>query len=128
MNDSLVDSFDVIFVPFLLIAITVHGHVPDSFGRSTIVPIPKGHNVNKSDSANFRGIDLSSILGKILDNIILDRYHVQLMSCDRPFGFKPKSSTNLCSMVLKETVAYYDQNQNPVFCTFLDSTKAFDKS
>jgi len=30
-------------------------------------------------------------------------------------------------MVLKETVAYYVQNQNPVFCTFLDSTKAFDR-
>jgi len=75
-------------VAFLLTAITVHGHVPDSFRRSTIVPIPKGHNVNKSDSANFRGIALSSILEKILDNIILDRYHVQLMSCYRQFGFK----------------------------------------
>jgi len=27
----------------------------------------------------------------------------------------------------KETVAYYFQNQNPVFCAFLDSTKAFDR-
>jgi len=63
----------------------------------------------------------------MLDNIILDRYHVQLMSCDRQFGFKSKSSTHLCSMVLKETVAYYVQNRNPVFCTFLDSTKAFDR-
>jgi len=26
----------------------------------------------------------------------------------------------------KKTVAYYVQNQNPAFCTFLDSTKAFD--
>jgi len=104
---------------------TVHGHVPDSFKRSTIVPIPKGHNVNKSDSANFRRIALpvSSILGKIIDNIrpILDRYHVQLISCDCQFGFKPKSSTNLCSMVLKDT------NQNPMICTFLDSIKAFDR-
>jgi len=106
---------------------TVHGHVPDSFRRSTTVPIPKGHNVNKSDSANFRGIALSSIFRKILDNIFLDRYHVQLISCDRQFGFKPKSSTNLYSMVLKETIAYYIQNQNPVFCAFRDSTKAFDR-
>jgi len=30
-------------------------------------------------------------------------------------------------MVLKETVVYYVQNQNPVFCTFLDSTKVFDR-
>jgi len=65
---------------------------------------------------------------KLLDNIILDHYHVHLMSSDRQFEFKPKSSTNLCSMILKETViAYYVQNQNCVFCTFLDSTKAFDR-
>jgi len=89
------------------------------------MPTPKGHNVNKSHSANFRGIASSSIIGKIVDNIILDRHHVQLMSCDRQFGFKPKSSTNLCSMVLKETITYYVQNQNSVYCSFLDSTKAF---
>jgi len=102
-------------VAFLLSAITVHGHVLDSFRRSMIVPIPKVHNVNKSDSANFRGIALSSIFGKILDNIILDRYHVQLMSCGRQFGFKRKRSINLCSIVLKETVAYYVQKQSLCF-------------
>jgi hypothetical protein len=111
----------------LFTAITVHGNVPDVFRRSTIVPIPKGHNVNKSDSTNYRGIALSSVFGKILDNIILNRYQVQLMSCDRQFGFKPKSSTNLCTMILKETIAYYVENQSPVFCTFLDASKAFDK-
>jgi len=69
-------------VAFILTAITVYRLVPDIFRRSMIVPNPKGHNVNKSNSANFKGIALSSIFGKILD-IILDRYHVQLMSCDR---------------------------------------------
>jgi len=106
-------------------AIAVHDQVRDSFRRSMIVPIPKGH-VNKSDSAKFGEIALNSIFLKMLDNIFLDRCHVQLMSCDRQFGFKPKSSTNLCSMVLKETVAYYVQSQNPAFCTSLHSTWAFD--
>lgn len=116
-----------VHVACLFTAIAVHGVVPDSFRLSTIVPIPKGRNVNTSDSANFRGIAISSIYGKIFDNIILDRYHHKLMSCDLQFGFKAKCSTNMCSMVLKETIAYYVQNQNPVFCTFLDATKAFDR-
>lgn len=30
-------------------------------------------------------------------------------------------------MVLKETKSYYKQHQTPVFCTFLDATKAFDR-
>ena len=33
---------------------------------------------------------------------------------------------NFCTTVLKEAIEYYDQNQSPVFCTFLDATKAFD--
>jgi len=53
---------------YLGIAIIVHA---DSFGICTIVPIPKGHNTNMSDSANFRGIALSSVFGKVVDNIIL---------------------------------------------------------
>jgi len=80
-----------------------------------------------ADQEEHMYVQQSSLGIVILYNVILDRYHVQLMSCDRQFGFKPKSFTNLCSMVLKETVAYYVQNQNPVFCTFLDSTKAFDR-
>jgi hypothetical protein len=42
-------------------------------------------------------------------------------------GFKRNSSTNLCSMVLKETLSYYINNQTPVFCTFMDASKAFDR-
>ena len=47
--------------------------------------------------------------------------------CDLQFGFKATSSTNSCSFVLKETIACYMHNQNPVFCTFLDASKVFDK-
>ena len=33
----------------------------------------------------------------------------------------------MCSFILKETIAYNIQNQSPVFCTFLDASKTFDK-
>ena len=33
---------------------------------------------------------------------------------------------NHCSMVLKEAIAYYDNNGSTVYCTMLDATKAFD--
>jgi len=48
-------------VAFLLTAITLCGHVPDSFRRCTIMLIPEGHTVIKSDSAHYREIALSSI-------------------------------------------------------------------
>jgi len=101
--------------------------VPDSFGICTIILLPKGHDTNMSDSANFRGIALISVFGKVFDNIFLEPYHQKLSSCDMQFGSKPKISTNMCSMVLKEVLSYYVQHQSLVFCTFLDATKAFDR-
>jgi hypothetical protein len=82
----------------------VTGVEPHSFPMSSTVPIPQGHNVNMSDSANFRGITSCSMYGKLFDNIILNPYHHKLMSCDLPFGFKATCSTNMSSMVLKETM------------------------
>jgi len=78
-------------------AIIVHGAVPDSLvsvGLLYLYRYTKGHNTNMSDSANFRGIALSSVFGKVFDNIILELYHQKLSSCDMQLGFKPKSSTN----------------------------------
>ena len=43
------------------------------------------------------------------------------------FGFKANHSTTVCSMVLKETLAYYSVDGGTAFCTFLDATKAFDR-
>jgi Reverse transcriptase (RNA-dependent DNA polymerase)/Endonuclease/Exonuclease/phosphatase family len=128
-SDHITNAGDdcLIYIACLFTAIVVHGAVPDDLRVCTVVPIPKGRNVNASDSANFRGIALSSIFGKLFDNIVLHRYHDKLMSCDLQFGFKPKSSTNSCTMVLKETMSYYMHNNSPVFCSFLDATKAFDK-
>ena len=128
-SDHIINAGDDCFthLALLLSAITVHGTVPDNFLYSTIMPIPKKKHGITSDSSNFRGITLSSIYGKLFDNIILSRYGESLRSSELQFGFKAKSSTNLCSMVLKESLAYYVDHQSSVYCTFLDASKAFDR-
>ena len=55
-------------------ALIVHGSITDDLSSSTVLPIPKGKNLNYSDSTNYRGIALSSILGKIFDSYVLNRY------------------------------------------------------
>jgi len=85
-----------------------------------------------SDSTEFqRYRALGSRFGKIFDNIILDRYCETLLSSEVQFGFKANHYTNMCSMVLKETISYHKQHQTPSFCskiyTFLDASKAFDR-
>ena len=105
----------------------VHGFSPEKLCTSTIIPIPKGCNVNVTDSANFRGIALSSIFVKLFDHIVLQKYHDYFFTSELQFGFKAKHSTHMCTMILKETLSYYNSNNSTTFCTFLDATKAFDR-
>jgi len=49
------------------------------------------------------------------------------MKSELQFGFKVHYSANVCTMILKETMAYYNSNHSPIFCSFLDATKAIDR-
>jgi len=62
-------------ITLLFSAILVHDFSPKEFCTSTIIPIPKGSNINMTDSANYRGIALTSIYVKIFDHAVLQRYH-----------------------------------------------------
>ena len=81
-----------------------------------------------SDSDTYRSIAISSLLGKILDHIIIEKQSDPLKTCNYQFGFKAKSSTVLCSTMVNETVQYYTENgSKPVYVLLLDASKAFDK-
>ena len=108
-------------------SLIVHSSITDDLSSSTFLPFPKGKNLNCSDSANYKGIALSSILGKIFDSYELNRYDSMLTSSNLQFGFKAGCSTLMCSMIFKETLEYYHENKSTVYCTMLDATKAFDR-
>jgi hypothetical protein len=116
-----------VHIAFLFTALLVHDIVPHDLLLSTVKPIPKGKNANPAAADNYRGITLSSIFIKIFDLIILSRFSDKLCVCDLQFGFQPKRSTDMCTMLLKETIAYYNSNESPVYCAMLDATKAFDR-
>ena len=116
-----------IHIALLITAMLSHGFSPSLLTVSTIIPIPKGNQVNLSESANYRAITLSSILCKIIDLIVINRYGECLNTSVNQFGFKPKGSTSMCTMLVKETISYYRANSNDVYCVFLDASKAFDR-
>ena len=61
----------------------------------------------------IRGISLSSMFGKLFDLadlVVLDRFHDQLCLSDLQFEFRSNRSTDQCTMILKETIAYYVNN------------------
>ena len=72
-SDHIINAGDdcLMYISLLLNAIITHEAMPDSFLYSTI---PKGRSVNKCDSSNYRGIALSSIYLKIIDNIVLQTF------------------------------------------------------
>jgi len=105
-----------VYISFLFSALLIHGTAPEEFITSTVIPIPKGKGLNPTDSANYRGIALSSIFGKIFDLFILNRFCDELCTSPLQFAFKAKSSTSMCTMILKEVIAYYTAHGGSLYC------------
>ena len=69
-----------------------------------------------------------SLLSKILDNVIIGRQQDFLSTSNYQFGFKAKSSTVLCVVMVNETIQYYtEKGGRAVYLLLLDASKAFDK-
>ena len=94
-------------VALLFSAMLIHGVITDDMNSCTLIPIPKGKNVNITDSSNYSGIALSSVFGKLFDLIFLGKYSDSLCTSELQYGFKAGHSTSMCTMVLKEALAYY---------------------
>jgi len=101
-----------IHLSMLFTALVVHGYITDDLSLSTVLPIPKGKNLNYLDSTNYRVITLTSFLGKIFDSYVLNRYDSILTSSNLQFGFKASYSTSMCSMIVKETLEDYRKNKS----------------
>jgi len=65
--DHVINACDELYIhiAMLLSALVVHDYITDDLLFSSVLPLPKGKNLNYSDSANNKGIALSSIMGSI---------------------------------------------------------------
>ena len=104
-----------------------HAEASSVMSKSLLIPIPKCAKKSINQSDNYRSIAISSILGKCLDNVIMEKHHDVLKADDLQFGFKKEHSTTLCTYVLNEVVDHYTQGGSKVFVTMLDASRAFDR-
>ena len=105
-----------------------HGYAPATFLQSNMLPIPKGARANLTDSNMYRSIAISSIMSKILDNVITEQQQLSLATSSYQFGFKSKASTALCTTMMVETIQYYlEKGDHSICLLLLDASKAFDK-
>ena len=116
-----------VMISLLLSTMVNHGSCVGDFTKTTVIPIPKNPRKSMTTSDNYRGISLSSILGKILDHFFLYKYKNALSASDRQFGFKKGLSTSNCSTVVNEVIDYFNRQETSVYCVMLDASKAFDK-
>ena len=70
---------------------------------------------------------MSSVLGKVLDWVIIHACKETLKTSDYQFGFKPGHSTPQCTFVVNETIQYHLNGGSRVYTMLLDASKAFDR-
>ena len=104
-----------------------HGILPNSMLSVTLVPVIKDKAGRVGSLDNYRPIALASVVSKVLEIILLDRFGSYLYTSDNQFGFKPKLSTDQCIFALKEMVDTYKRANSSVLLGFIDASKAFDR-
>ena len=129
MSDYLINASERFYVllSMVLYSLIVHGIVPDEMSAGTIVPIIKNKRKSVNDSSNYTSVALSSIVGKIIDNVILTKFQHQLKCSDYQFGFRQNHSTTKCTFVIKEVIQYYRNKNSNVYLVLLDASEAFDQ-
>ena len=128
-SDNLIFSSDICHghLSLLFTMMLKHGFSPMGMLIGTMVPIPKGRYTDLANSKNFRAITISSLLGKLLDLIVLSKEEQNLITNDLQFGFKSGASTTMCTTMVRETISYYVNRGSNVYSLVLDATKAFDR-
>jgi hypothetical protein len=96
-----------------------HGHLPDDFMKTIIIPLIKNKSGDTSNVNNYRPIALVTVASKIFEIILLELLTPYLNTTDNQFGFKKGHSKNV--------ILYYKSNNSPVYSCFLDASKAFDR-
>ncbi len=97
--------------------------IPDALKLGILTPIgKKGKNLLFCD--NHRGITVTEIIGKVLENIYREREKAS--SHPLQFGFSKGLSPTMAALVLTEAITEAKSTKRDLYVAALDSQKAFD--
>ena len=104
----------------------MEGQKPEQFTILNIRPIPKSGNL--SDTGNYRGISLTSLVAKVVNRMMLNRIRPKMDPYLRynQNGFRPGRSTTSQVLALRRIIEGVNSNHLPSVMVFIDFTKAFD--
>ena len=118
---NLCEHLSILFKMYLL-----HGYISPCLMISTLIPLIKDKLGDISSSNNYRSIALSSLVLKIFDWVFLILYGDDLKTDDLQFGFQERTSSNMCTWMVLETIEYFSNNGSEMFICVMDMKKAFD--
>ena len=99
--------------------------VPEQFKSGIINPIHK-KGKDPRHFENYRGITISSILGKLLESVILKRLHqLNAAQSELQYGFTKGLSPTMASLLLSEAALDSRLSNRPFYVATLDTQKAF---
>ena len=131
-NDALKSGYEELkeALTHLFNIIYGQGVYPDAWCDGFIVPIHKKNNI--MDVNNYRGIIISSCIGKLFLRIITRRIEDFMISSHKwsfnQCGFKPDHRTEDSIFILNTIFEAYVTKQNAkVYLAFVDFSKFFDK-
>ncbi len=104
-------------------------HFPASWNKGILVKLFKSGDNTLPD--NYRGIILSSALGKFLSMLLTNRLKTFLADNDKlsrfQCGFRDDHRTSDNLYILSRVIRYYKSKHNPLYACFIDFKKAFDR-
>ena len=104
------------------------GHYPDQWSEGYVVPIFK--QGDHSDPNNYRGISVTSCIGKLFNSILNTRLELFLKEhniiADEQIGFMPGCRTSDHIFKFKTIIDKYLNKSKKLYCCFIDLKKAFD--
>ena len=104
------------------------GHVPQGFGASYTVPIPKCDGRTRALSVDdFRGISISPVISKLFELAILDRFSNFFTTSDHQFGFKKNIGCRDAIYCVRHAIENFISHGSTVNACTLDLSKAFDR-
>nr|XP_054769248.1 uncharacterized protein LOC129276875 [Lytechinus pictus] len=107
-----------------------HSHWPENLKQGLILPFHKGKGKDAEDPKNYRGITLTSTLGKLLELCVKPALDRQLQIANTPdelqFGFRKGFSCMLTSLCLELILELNTASRLPTYTAYLDAEKAFD--
>ena len=100
------------------------GYYPHEWSKGRIVSIhKKGDPTNPS---NYRGVTISSVIGKLFNSILNKRLCDYLDANDIQAGFRKKHRSSDHMFILKNIMNKYKKEHKSLYIAFIDFKQAFD--